>query len=149
MPPSLRHQRILARLFVILHHYLSAHGLEELLWSPADISFDAHTLVQPDLFVADFGPVNQQARWSDLRQLFLVIEGVSPSSATFDRGRKRARYQEAGVPEYWIVDGDQRHVEIWTPDAQAPVIERERLVWQHPALDDECVIDLVRLFDFG
>ena len=34
----------------------------------------------------------------------LVVEIVSPDSVTRDRREKLAEYQEAGVPEYWIVD---------------------------------------------
>jgi len=30
---------------------------------------------------------------------------------------------------YWVVDGDERFVEVWAPDAEFPVVERERLVW--------------------
>ncbi|MBA2458623.1 MAG: hypothetical protein H0V43_06675 [Gemmatimonadales bacterium] len=33
---------------------------------------------------------------------------------------------------YWIVDPDDRRVEVWTPDDPAPRFERERLIW-HPA----------------
>ena len=33
-------------------------------------------------------------------------------------------YQRQGVPLYWIVDGDPRTVEVWTPDAEAPRILR-------------------------
>jgi Uma2 family endonuclease len=62
---------------------------------------------------------------------------------------KRQEYQAHGIPQYWIVDGMERHVEVWTSAARAPVIERERLTWRHPALDQECVIDLLKLFDFG
>ena len=73
---------------------------------------------------------------------------ISPSTARNDRTIKRPEYQQR-VPQYWIVDGEQRHVEVWTPGALAPIIERKRLPWQHPLLEDECAIDLVQLFDFG
>jgi Uma2 family endonuclease len=145
--PGLRHQRILTRLFVILHRYLSANGLEQLLWSPADISFDADTSLQPDLFVADFGAASRANTWSDLKRLHLAIEGVSPSSAAFDRGIKRKRYQEARVPEYWVGDDEKRQVEVWTPDAGFPVVQRERLLWRHPDLNDVCTVDLINLFE--
>jgi Putative restriction endonuclease len=36
----------------------------------------------------------------------LVIEIASPSSAHFDRNRKKAAYAEFGIPSYWIVDPD-------------------------------------------
>lgn len=45
---------------------------------------------------------------------------------------KRLRYREAGVPLYWVVDGDARTVEVWTPQVEFPAVEQERLVW-HPS----------------
>lgn len=36
------------------------------------------------------------------------------------------------VPLYWMVDGDRREVEVWTPGATVPEIAREELVW-YPA----------------
>jgi Uma2 family endonuclease len=86
-------------------------------------------LVQPDVFVVPL----EQARtleWSAIRDLLLVAEVLSPSTPRHDRFTKRRRYQEAGVPLYWIVDGDERQVEVWTPDDVFPRFERERLSWQ-------------------
>jgi Uma2 family endonuclease len=47
-----------------------------------------------------------------------------------DRFTKRRLYQEQGIPLYWAVDGDERLVEVWTPDARFPVVERDGLVWE-------------------
>jgi len=99
--------------------------------------------------VADTAEGHRTGRWTDVTTLFLVIEIISPSTAGNDRTIKRIAYQRHGVPQYWIVDAELRQVEVWTPGAQDAVIERERLVWQHPALNHECSIDLLRLFDFG
>jgi len=41
----------------------------------------------------------------------LVVEILSLSSESQDRKLKRARYQKAGVPEYWIVDPFEHKVE--------------------------------------
>ena len=144
--PGGRHQFVLARLFRVLDAYLTANGLEQLCWSPADISFGDDTLVQPDLFVADLSVLKQTWDWKDVRTLYLAVEVVSPSSARSDRGVKRRLYQEQRIPAYWVVDIDQQRVEIWTPGAALPVIERERLVWRHPALETDCVVELGRLF---
>jgi Uma2 family endonuclease len=73
-------------------------------------------LVQPDVFVVPL----EQARTLDW----------SASTPRHERFTKRRRYQEAGVPLYWIVDGDERQVEVWTPGDAFPRIERDRLVWQ-------------------
>jgi Uma2 family endonuclease len=144
------HQPVVGDLHGILYLYLNANGLRrQLLSSPADISYGPDTLVQPDTFVADTASFLRSRKWTDVTTLHLVIEVLSPSSLQADRVTKRRLYQEVRIPEYWIVDIDQRHVEVWTLDAHFPVIERERLTWHHPALDDECAIDLVKAFDFG
>ncbi len=41
-----------------------------------------------------------------------VCEVVSPSNAHYDRGDKGQAYAKAGVPWYWIVDTEERTVEV-------------------------------------
>ncbi len=145
--PGVRHQLVLMRLITTLGTCLTANGIRDvLLASPADISFDDDTLVQPDLFVADTAVFVQTGNWADITTLHLVIEILSPSSHRADRTIKRRLYQEQRIPHYWIVDIEQRQVEIWTPDATAHVIERERLTWRHPAARSECVVEVPDLF---
>ncbi len=144
--PGGRHQPFLSDLHLVLGTYLAAHGIKGLLWSPADISFGDDTLVQPDLFVADIERFLESGRWSDVRTLYLAVEIVSPSSVGTDRFAKRRLYQEQGIPVYWVVDIDARQVEVWTPSAEFPMFERERLVWRHPAVHDDCVVELAKLF---
>jgi hypothetical protein len=38
-------------------------------------------------------------------------------------------------------------VEIWTPEALFPVVERDRLTWRHPAGTAECSVELAELFN--
>ncbi len=147
--PGGRHQFLLSQLTRILDRYLERHGIQALLCSPADLSFGGDTLVQPDLFVADLAVFQQTWQWSDIRTLYLAVEILSPSTARADRGTKRRLYQEQRIPDYWIVDIDQQQIEVWTPDARFPVIERERLVWRHPALAASCTVDVRRLLDIG
>jgi Uma2 family endonuclease len=40
----------------------------------------------------------------------LVVEVLSPSTATRDRGEKKAIYERSGVREYWLVDTRARQV---------------------------------------
>ena len=147
--PSGFHQPMLMRLVRALDPYLQAHGLEQLLTSPADIIYSDDTLVQPDLFVADTAAFLRSGKWIDVRTLYLAIEIISPSSVNTDRTIKRRLYQDQQIPEYWVVDTDLRQVEVWTPDATFPRIERQRLAWQHPALAAECIVDLIALFNMG
>ncbi len=70
--------------------------------------------------------------WREVRDVPLVVEVLSPSTAHHDRFRKRLVYREQGVATYWIVDLDARLFEVWTPDASLPVVARETVRW-HPA----------------
>jgi Uma2 family endonuclease len=128
--PRLWHQRLILRLASALEEYLARHpGSGVAFTSPADISWGQDVLVQPDVFVV---PVEQAKTldWNAIRDLLLVAEVLSPSTARHDRFTKRRRYQEARVPLYWIVDGEARQVEIWTLEDVFPHMERDRLIWQ-------------------
>jgi Uma2 family endonuclease len=110
-------------------HLERTPGIGVTFVSPADISWGEDVLLQPDVFVAPL----EQARileWSAIRSLLPVAEVLSPSTPRLDRFTKRRRYQEARVPLYWIVDGDERRVEVWTPENTCPRFEHDRLVWQ-------------------
>ena len=130
--PRAAHQLVVTRLVSAVSHYLDRHPVGVALVSPADISWGRRdVLVQPDVFVV----TREEARtgeWQRMRRLLLVAEVLSPSTARADRFVKRRRYQEAGVPLYWIVDAEERQAEVWTPDAEFPRVEREQLVW-HPS----------------
>ncbi len=109
--PRAWHQLILGRLHVALANYLQTEPVGVVLQSPADISWSDDTLVQPDLFVADF----EQARtmdWAQMKKLLLVIEVMSPATARYDRFTKRRLYQDVRIPAYWIVNGDEHFVEV-------------------------------------
>ncbi len=129
--PRAPHQLVVQRLHLLLAAYLEAEPVGAAWLSPADISWDPGTLVQPDLFVVD--PAEARTLdWAAMQHLLLVIEVLSPSTARADRFTKRRRYQEARVPLYWIVDPERERVEIWGPDAVEPVLEPQQLTW-HPA----------------
>jgi Uma2 family endonuclease len=128
--PQHPHQRVLSRLFVLLHPYVERHGLGELIWSPADLAFGEDEVLQPDLFLVP-PPYVAGDRWEQIERLALVIEVLSPSTARYDRGLKRDRYQRAGVPEYWVVDLEARLIERWRPADDRPEVARTTLVW-HP-----------------
>jgi Uma2 family endonuclease len=135
----------LLELILVLGNHLKSEKIRGLVCSPADISWGPDTLVQPDLFVGEAEEMRSKV-WSDIQTLHLVVEILSPSSTRADRFTKRRLYQEQHVATYWIVDVAHQQVEIWTPEALFPVVERERLTWRHPAAAAECTIEIAALF---
>jgi Uma2 family endonuclease len=126
--PRLAHQQIVRELLVVLDQYCKDTGIGGALTSPADVSLARDSLVQPDVFVHP--PVaGREMKWEDLGRPLLVAEVLSPGTARADRFTKRVHYQRAGVPVYWIVDESERLIEVWTPDATEPVIERNAVGW--------------------
>ena len=144
--PTYRHQAVAFELLLRLNEYLRPTGSAAVLFSPADIEFDARTLVQPDLFVYPLRKGEKPRDWSDIDQLLLAIEILSPSTARFDRHVKRRRYQRHGVPEYWIVDIDARLIERWRPEDDRPEILADAITWRAPDAADALTIELEEFF---
>ncbi len=142
--PSLWHQEIVRRVVVALSAYTARTGIGHVFHSPADISWTPDTLVQPDVFVADLAEA-RTLDWRRVRHLLLAVEVLSPSSVRADRFTKRRLYQEVGVPTYWVIHAEARDVEVWTPDATFPAIEREHLTWHPAGAGAEFVLELVEL----
>lgn len=143
--PRRRHQVVLGRLYLAIGNYLANAGMEGALFSPSDISWGPDTLVQPDLFVVDVRLV-RAPEWTDMNNLLLAVEVLSPSSNRADRFTKRRLYQEQRIPAYWVVDPIASQVEIWSPGDAFPTVEREQLVWRHPEAARDCVIELPGIF---
>ncbi len=144
--PRLRHQEAVMELMFMVRPYVHGHGLGCALASPADIEFDPRTLVQPDLFVAPLVAGRRPREWSEIKQLLLAVEVLSPSTARADRTVKRRRYQRHAVPQYWLVDLDARLVERWRAEDDRPEIVTDMLLWHPDPNVPSLEIELPRFF---
>ncbi len=106
--PELRHQTVQSELLRLLYGGCPADLI--VLASPTDVVLADDTVVQPDALVV---------RRADLvgRRLtatpLLVVEVLSPSTRLIDLNLKKARYERAGVPSYWVVDPELLRVTAW------------------------------------
>ncbi|MEK7667313.1 MAG: Uma2 family endonuclease [Gemmatimonadota bacterium] len=143
--PVARHQIVCQRLGYALQAYLRPVGLgDTLAYGPADISWTADDLVQPDILVV--APEDLSEDWTTYKHLRLVIEVLSPSSRRGDRVLKRRLYQAHGVETYWIVDPDRHAVEIWHPgDAEGTAVT-DILTWRVTPEAPELRIALAEIF---
>jgi Uma2 family endonuclease len=90
-----------------------------------DVEFGPHDICRPDIsgwrvervpaFPAD-RPVRHRPDW--------LCEGLSPRTALRDQGDKRAIYQRAGVPWYWLVDPLNRTLSVLRLVADGYVVDR-------------------------
>lgn len=117
--PGLAHQRVSRNLLVAINRYLEQHPLGEVLATPG-VMFNELSGVIPDLiFVSNERRQEIAMGERVLGAPELVIEIVSPGAenARRDRVAKRHLYESYGVKEYWVVDPEQRVVEIYRAQA--------------------------------
>ena len=101
------HQRVLGKIHVQIGNFLRDKSCE-VFFAPIDVRLNADTkddiVVQPDLIVVcDKSKIDRKCI---LGAPDLIIEVLSPSSASHDTIRKFMLYLNSGVREYWILDPD-------------------------------------------
>ncbi len=113
--PRERHQYALTRLVVAMTTFADAHELGRVYTAPFDVIMgDLATPVQPDLLFIAADRLSEILTEDNVQGApDLIVEILSPSNWLVDRREKFEVYQEAGVREYWIVDTDQRLVEVF------------------------------------
>lgn len=142
--PAGLHQVAIAALIRRLLPYVTEQRLGWLMTAPADLNLGGGQLSQPDLFIVPDLPPSRE--WSSFPNPILIVEVLSPSTASFDRFVKRRRFQRVEIPEYWIVDLDARAVERWRPEDDRAELLNERLVWHPAGAAGLLELDLPRLF---
>ncbi len=109
--PTIEHQLLAGSVHSqILNYIRRKKGKCIPLVSPVDVQLDADnkTMVQPDVVV-----ICDRTRIDDRKVIGgpdFVLEVVSPSSVIKDYVKKAAKYESAGVREYWIVDPMQQKI---------------------------------------
>ncbi len=112
MPTSIKHQQIQASLFGSLWNFVKRHKLGEVFGTPTDLVIQGNT-VQPDvMFIAE----KHRKRIKETKidgYADLVIEILSKTSKRRDRHNKFRRYETAKIPAYWIVNPDEKEIEVY------------------------------------
>ena len=114
--PSIIHQRISAKLFKILSNFVEENSLGEVMYSPIDVKFSDEDGYQPDLLYIE------KQRLSIIEKNIIngppdvIIEIISPGSLKSDRGWKLEMARKYNVKEYWLVDYENKIIEIYTKD---------------------------------
>ncbi|MDE2999121.1 MAG: Uma2 family endonuclease [Gemmatimonadota bacterium] len=113
--PGELHQRVSILLGSKLFQFAFENSLGRVYVAPFDVVLSEMDVVQPDvLYVSNersriITPENVQGAPD------MVVEILSPSTATRDTTFKRVLYSRHGVREYWIVDTEQKTITVLLP----------------------------------
>ena len=110
--PNLHHQILQSNLFFALSQFVREGDRGRVLSAPVDVRLTDTTTVQPDLlFMSTARDAHIGAQVIEGAP-DLVVEILSPATAHRDLTTKKRLYEQHGVQEYWIVDPEQRTVEV-------------------------------------
>jgi len=99
-----------------LSHYLVLHvklaGIGQVRAAPFDVELTPHTIVQPDIMVILNEHLSRITSTRIKGAPDLVVEILSPATASYDRSGKQRAYAQANIMEYWLVDPDEGTIEV-------------------------------------
>lgn len=105
--PSPRHQAVSRYIQFQLFEQIELKGRGQVINSPIDLQLSTIDVVQPDIVV-----VLKENRIITTTKIKgvpnLVVEVLSPATRAYDRQLKKQLYEQASVPEYWIVDPEEQ-----------------------------------------
>jgi len=109
--PSTYHQTVSRRLQHQLYTQIELTGRGVVYDAPCDVQLTDHDIVQPDLVVVLTSRMQMITPTKIKGVPDLIVEILSPSTASNDATLKKQLYERVGVAEYWIVDPDNHTVE--------------------------------------
>lgn len=146
--PSVAHQEIVAEISYLLKDYIVKNkGKCKVFTSPLSVQLDCDdkTMVLPDIVViCDKDKITPRCIYGAPD---MVVEVLSPSTRRYDMTTKMAKYMNAGVREYWIVDLDKKKILVYNWEQEEfPRIygfESKIPVW---VFEDKCVVDFKTIY---
>lgn len=111
--PTEAHELIAHFLLFAMHNFVSPKKLGRVFYSGTRVRTLEKKYRVPDIVF--MLKENRERRTNEFwKGADLVMEVVSadPGSRARDLEKKRKEYEEAGIPEYWIVDPDEQHIRV-------------------------------------
>lgn len=111
--PGTKHQLIATRLSSLLYQIVDRESSGIVLGAPVDVVLSSTMVFQPDVSYLS----NERASINDGKKFNaapdLVVEILSETTEERDRTFKFREYARGGAKEYWIVDPDKKHLEVY------------------------------------
>ncbi|MDI6631248.1 MAG: Uma2 family endonuclease [Bacillota bacterium] len=123
--PGTYHQIIAMKLGVQMANFVSGKERGMVLFAPVDVYLEETETYQPDIiFIArERMEIIEPARISGAPDL--VVEILSPTTAYYDLRKKYKVYERTGVKEYWIVDPEEKSVQVFLPKEGKFILDQE------------------------
>ncbi|MBC7347003.1 MAG: Uma2 family endonuclease [Clostridia bacterium] len=111
--PGTYHQVVSMKLELKMAGYVLERNLGLVLDAPVDVYLGETETYQPDLiFISrERLAIVEPARINGAPDL--VVEILSPATAYYDLRKKFRVYERCGVREYWVVDPEEKAVEVY------------------------------------
>jgi len=139
--PRRAHQLVGSRLLQRIG--VALRGIADVV-GPGAVVRPPGTQLEPDVLVqpARFGST---LSWVDVTEHWLAVEVLSRSSRIYDREFKRETYFQLGVQQVWLVDLEDRSVDVWRSRTEHEVV-RDVIHWSVPTTELVVTIDLAEIF---
>ena len=113
-PASEPHQNLGGLLSSLLRYFVEAYELGRILIPPFQMRLSTRPSGrEPDLLFISKDKLDRLKRTYLDGPADMVVEIVSPDSQARDRGDKFYEYEQAGIPEYWMLDQTRRQAEFY------------------------------------
>ena len=142
--PSPGHQALVMELSAALRAYIGGNLIGH-VYPGGVVQRGPDTYLIPDVLVAS--PHDRPVpSWDDVRERWLAVEVLSPSTRAHDRNYKVNAYLALGVREVWLVDPWMRQIEVYRAIGEAPTVVTDVLTWRAPTLARPLSLDVQALF---
>jgi Uma2 family endonuclease len=109
--PTTAHQLIVGFLYRVIQDFVAARGLGTLVFAPLRVRLWPGKFREPDLAFL-FSQHRDRMGNEFWEGADLVMEVVSDDDRRRDLETKRREYAQARIPEYWIVDPQDRRISV-------------------------------------
>ena len=110
--PSLNHNKMIRNLYDSFRILVNVKDVE-FYFDNVDVLLDGEHTVMPDFkIVSDFSKIADGKNIKGAPDF--IAEILSPSNSAHDLITKRKLYEKHAVPEYWIIDINNRSIHVYT-----------------------------------
>lgn len=143
--PNLYHQEVSRHIQFQLYTQIELADLGKVMNAPVDLQLSDHDIVQPDLVIVTKSRKHILTPIKIKGIPDLVVEILSPSNPRHDLETKRRLYENASIPEYWIVSPDEHRIaQLILQDGRYAESTETESITMHVA--PQATVDLTRVW---